>query len=57
METYESKLDKLMEMIEKMMIQNQNSNYSPERMDSPEAQGPTTVGWLTRRLQRWKAEI
>ena len=39
----DSKLDNIIEMINKMMYQNQNSNYPPENMDSPQEQGPTTV--------------
>ena len=39
----DSKLDIIIEMIKKMMYQNQNSNYPPKNMDSPQDQGPTTV--------------
>ena len=40
---YDSKLDKLTSMIEKMMDHNQNSNSSPENMDSPKSQDPTNM--------------
>ena len=33
MNIYESKLDKLTEMIESMMVQNQNPNSSSDKMD------------------------
>ena len=33
MKTYDSKLDKLKEIIKNMMDQNQNSNSSPDKMD------------------------
>ena len=43
MKTYDSKLGNLMEMIKNIMDKNQNSNYSPDNMDSPKAQDSTTV--------------
>ena len=50
MKKYYSKLDKqdpklenITSMIKNMMYQNQNSNYPPDNMYSPQDQGPTTV--------------
>ena len=37
------KLDNITAMINQMMYHNQNSNYPPDNMDSPQAQCPTTV--------------
>ena len=39
----DSKIEKITEMIKNMMDQNQNLNYSPKNMYSPQEQGPTTV--------------
>ena len=41
--TSDSKPDKLMEVIENMMSQNQKSNSLPENMDSPKSQDTTTA--------------
>ena len=39
----DSKLDNIIEMIQNMMYQNQNSNHPLANMDSPQDQGHTTV--------------
>ena len=38
----DSKIDNILEMIKIMMDNNQNLNHSPDNMDSPKYQGPTT---------------
>ena len=43
MNKQESKFDKLMAMVKKMMDEIQISNSSPDNMDSPKSQYPTTV--------------
>ena len=43
MNKYDSKLDKLTEIDENMMDCIQIYNYSPNNMDSPKSQDPTTV--------------
>ena len=43
MKTYDSKIDNLMKMIKKMMVQNQNFHSSSDKVDSPKTHYPTTV--------------
>ena len=41
MKTYDSKLDKIVEMTKNMIVQNQYSNSFPDKMDSPKYQDST----------------
>ena len=43
MNKQDSKIDKLTEMVENIMDQIQTSNYSPDNMDEPKDQYPTTM--------------
>ena len=43
MKKQDSKLDNLLQMMENMMDRIQISNPSPDNMDSPKAQDPTTA--------------